>query len=499
MKILLIDPPRIYFYKFSKVYFPNIGLLSLASYLEKYGYEVKVVDMSVLNLKWKDISKFIEDEKPNIVGVSGTANVAYECMMLARLIKETDPSIITVFGGIHFSLVTEESLRVCRQIDYIVIGEGEITFLELVKEIEKGMKKEDMLRVKGIAFLCGDNYIQTPPRSFIEDLDALPMPAYHLLLMDRDKLFELGKYGLGCTFSRGCIYTCKFCAQTFFWKNRWRAISAVKIVDELELLNKRYKKRTFIFGDESFLMERRRVIEFIEELEKRKLDIEFTILSRVDQIITNKDLLPKLRNLGLCTVMLGIETYSQEMLDKLDKNQKVENIYLASEYIRKIKIPIFMAFVVWGEWGQNRKDILNLLKESEKNRINWLAASCITPWPGTPFFEEMKEKNRIEILDYRRYNLFHVVMPTRYLSTRKLERLNIEIYFRWWFNPIRILRNLFEPHRRRSLIIYRFLATLGLLYSLIRRNLLKKFSKYDFMVDEFYKRSLEYIMSQCRN
>lgn len=158
MKILLFVEPNSDFLPMPMrvgFYFPNTGILTIAAYLEQHSHNVKIIDMIALNLTWEDIPALIKNENPDLVGISGLTKNAYMCMGLAKIIKQANPRIVTVFGGAHFSLVPEESLRICKEIDYIVIGEGEITFLELVNKLAGQGKKETVSKVDGVAYLIG--------------------------------------------------------------------------------------------------------------------------------------------------------------------------------------------------------------------------------------------------------------------------------------------------------------------------------------------------------
>lgn len=507
MKILLfVEPVSEYLPMPMRLgfYFPNIGILTIAAYLQQHSHDVKIIDMIALNLAWEDIPSLIKNERPDLVGISGLTKNAYMCMGLAKIIKQVDHRIVTVLGGAHFSLVPEESLRICKEIDYIIIGEGEITFLELIKNLLAEKKKEAMSKIEGVAYLIGEDYIQTPLRPLISNLDDLPLPAYHLLPMSKYRLSILGKSGIGCNFSRGCLYSCKFCSETVVWNHTRRGRSAGKIIEELELLVNKYGKKTFWFSDNDFLQDSQRNVIFLEEMEKKDLAIKFLIYTRADVLIKNKNLLKRLKKVGLVSVIVGVENFSQELLNEWNKKIVVQDIELISEYIHQAGIPVFECDLICGSYNDNKDSLLKSLRISKRLKVNFFKLSMLTPWPGTEFFSQMKQKGRIKVWDYRRYDFDHGIMDTKYLSVEQLERMQAWVVAKWWLNPGRILKN-FSNYQRRLLQIFQLKCICGSILNFLltkfkshRKNNL---DKYESIIKGFYLRHLEHIgikKEQCK-
>lgn len=498
MKVLLFNEPSSQYLPLPMrlgFYFPNPGILAIAAYLGKYNYNVKIIDMIASSLTWNDIPTLIKDERPDVVGISGLTKNSYMCMGLAKIIKQVNSRIVTVFGGTHFSLVPQQSLSICKEIDYIAIGEGEITFLELIRRLEENKGKENMLEVEGLAYLIGDDYIQTQQRPLIEDLDILPFPAYYLLPMNSYGVPLLGKRGIGCTFSRGCVYNCKFCSESILWRNTRRGKSAKKIIDELELLVKEYKKKTFWLCDDDFMQSRRRNVEFLEGLENRNLDIRFSIYTRADVLIKNRDLLKRYRNVGLSGIIVGIESYSQQILDGWNKQLNVSDIEIMSECVHSAGIPILETDLIFGNYEDNKNAVKDMIRLSKKINTDFFKLSLLVSWPGTKFFEDMRQKNRIKVWDYRRYDFDHAIMNTRYLSVQQLEKLHSRTVAMWWLHPFRLFKNLFNHDRRLLQFFQLRLIGMVIQYFLLAKLRLsrKKANKYDLIIDEIYSKHLDYI------
>jgi anaerobic magnesium-protoporphyrin IX monomethyl ester cyclase len=219
-------------------------------------------------------------------------------------------------------------LNLGKEVDFACVGEGEVTLKEFVEAVDGGEK--DFSRIKGLAFRDGAQIIRTEPRPFIDNLDSLPMPAYHRVPME-SPLYSIDVIGPKCvvpSFSRGCGYKCTFCTETLRWRNRWRGKSAWKIVEEIEYLQKNYGIKTFLVGDNDFLWDRKRNYEYCELMEKNGLKANLWIQARPDHIMRDADLVPRLRKVGLFEVLLGIESFEQSMMDTWDKREELETILM---------------------------------------------------------------------------------------------------------------------------------------------------------------------------
>lgn len=481
-------------------YLHNPGTLSIGTYLKQKGYNVKIIDSYAQGLSWNRTIETIRNERPDIVGSSSYTTDIYGRILLARTIKKINPSIVTVLGGYHVSLAPEETLRLARDIDYAVIGEGEETFSELVGALENGKLKKDMHSVKGLAYFHDGEFVTTEPRPLIEDLDELPMPDYSMIPMDkyRSTYFPCPpRQSSSCWFSRGCIEKCSFCSATVLWQHCWRGRSAMNIVNELMILNKKYGKKAFVFTDNDFLFNRKRNLEFIEEMKRSGLKIDFRPLSGVKTLLRNKDLLGDLRKIGLTAIQIGIESYNQDTLNKISKNYEIEQLKEISYYIKKAKIPYTRVFLIVGHYEDDRRSILGLIKKTKEYGFGAIQISCSVPWPGTQLFYEAKKRRIIEVWDYRRYDWENAIMSTRYLSLNQVNLLKLWLFFKWYFDIFVFMRNLTNRYLRHYHILTLYSVFLSLIhYSLISK--FKKLFKYNRLVNEVYKDHLAYIRNNER-
>jgi len=211
MNILLINPAPSGTLKATGVLFPPLGLLYVAAYAEKEGHRVVVRDLAVRKRK-----EGIEFKKYDIVGISTDTTRHRQALQLAKEAKSSGCTV--VMGGPHPGYVDEEIL-LTKRVDFIVHGEGEVTFSELVAFLQRGDR--NFHSIQGVSFFSNGQLVRTAPRPFIEDLDRLPLPARHLVHMDDYQRTKLGDRPITpLVTSRGCPYQCAFCASSHFWEQK---------------------------------------------------------------------------------------------------------------------------------------------------------------------------------------------------------------------------------------------------------------------------------------
>jgi len=442
MKVFFIEPPH-KIWEWFRGHTPSPGMTYVATYVEK-DFDVKYIDCtSGLEHPWADLEKIIRKEKPDVVGLTSVATCfCYDALNTAHLIKLIDPSITVIAGGSMMSFTAEENLR-SGYIDFVVMGEGEITAKELLKAIEKSKQGEsvDYSSIKGIAYLSDGEVVYIKDRPFIEDLDSLPMPNYDLLPMEKFSLPVIGKNSFVISTSRGCGGNCSFCSEAKFWKNRWRGNSARYIVDHMELVSKKYGKTTVMFGDNDFLWDHQRNIEFCEELERRKLkDVHFWIQANPIKVVENKGLFPWLKKLGLFQVMMGTESMNKEKLKHLRKPACLETQIKAMKAIKESGV-ILMTMMMWGDWDDDKRSLIEAWKFYRKYADTY-PLTAMTPFPGTDYYKEAERKGIIADKNYSNFTMVNVVMPTKHLSyqeARKTYNRGLgRIYIHW-----KILRDAF--------------------------------------------------------
>ena len=452
MHIVLVDPPHKLFAGL-RMWTPSFGLLSLAASVQaKTEATVEILDCTTFTDPWGDLAHRIAADKPDLIGVTCSATcLSPEAVEAIKLAKKLSPQSVVVAGGSHFSLAAEEMLSSIEELDYLVIGEGEETFAALASRIAKkgGGNVDD---IPGLAFRRDGTIVFTKPRNLITDLDALPMPAYHLLDMEAGAYYwhGMGRRAFGISTSRGCGDRCAYCSESQFWGGRWRGRSGRAVVEEIRYLNRHYGKSLFVFNENTFNWSRARVEEFLQELGSSGMKINFWFQSRVRDIIRDADLMAEFKRLGLYEVMLGVESINPQVLDHYHKRQDRALAQEAIDILRRHDIMV-MTNVMFGDW-YDTEETLQEIFAFVKRQGDFLVLTVTTPLPGTRYYEEAKQAGLIEEQDLGCYDFMHPIVPTKYLSRDEVGALQQKYLRKYYTQPRIIWGALFNrnPFRRMA-------------------------------------------------
>ena len=443
MKIMLIWPPLA---KKGRIA-PLLGLAYLASCLEKVGHNVKIIDSLAMRYTLKDVEKKIKNFDPDVVGISATTQFIYEAYSIARMSKENNPNCMTVLGGPHTTVLSRKTLEECNFIDIIIRGEGERTLLELLEK----KKKEDLIGVRGISFRLNDKIIENPDRPFIEDLDSLPFPAYHLLPMQKyvvndTKLnidfFHTNKQPFGTiTTSRGCPFNCSFCASNILWGRKWRSRSPENIIEELKILRNKYGLRKIFFVDDISTVKTKRIENLCKLIKEEGIDISWECPTRAN--IVTKDLCLKLKKAGCQTIGFGIESGVQKILDFLNKGITLELAEQAVKTVKNAGLQTDSNFMI-GIPGETREMIKQTLAFAKKLDLTYTTFSILTPYPGTKIYEYVKKHNLLLTEDWSKYTSFNPVIRINGMSSSEIKGFFRKANLTFNFSPMKIIKNIKE-------------------------------------------------------
>ncbi len=443
MKVLLIDPPHRLFPGL-RMWTPSFGLLQLGAYLEREGIKVQIVDATALPNTWKDLATLVSASRADVIGITCSATcLSPEAIETIRLCRKHSPHSILVAGGSHFTMMAETLLQELKELDYIVMGEGEMAFSQLLRDLSRGGKGRG---VKGTARAEDGKVILNGRQPPIPNLDTLPLPAYHLINMDSEAYYwhGMGRRAFGISTSRGCGDRCAYCSETKFWEGVWRGRSGKKVVEEISYLHNHYGKSLFVFNENTFNWSRRRVEEFLEELGKSGLRIHFWFQSRTKDILRDEDLIPEMRRLGLYEVMLGIESIHPDVLNRYEKQQSREMAQKAIDILRANKIMV-MANIMFGDWNDSEASLGEVFR-FVRSQSDFLVLTLTTPLPGTKYFEEAERLGRIRERDFGKYDFMHPIMDTQFLSAEEVHRLQQAYLKKYYTQPRILLGAFFNPN-----------------------------------------------------
>jgi radical SAM superfamily enzyme YgiQ (UPF0313 family) len=344
MKVLLVYPPRGFN---TKDLMPPLGLAYIAAVLEENNIKVEVVDAEVERLSWKALQKRCEESKPDVIGITSLSESRFESFKSAKIAKQAIPNALVLMGGPHASLTAEDTLANIPSVDIVVRGEGEYTVKELCDVLETD---GDLHSVDGISFRENGNIIHTKNRQLIQDIDTLPLPAHHLLPLDKYN-FTLDVPGKGklpamnVITSRGCPIGCTFCATSKILGKGWRARSPANIIFELEHLIEKYGTEAIFFYDDLFTMNKKRTFELCNLMIERGLDLNYICMTRVDTL--DKPLLTKMKESGCYRIHYGVESGSQKILDNIvEKKIKINQVKQVSKWLDELEIIKNAFFIV---------------------------------------------------------------------------------------------------------------------------------------------------------
>ena len=453
MKVVLVETPYQFWPRYLGVNSPPLPLLFVGTYLKHVGHDVKIIDAASEGYTWAQMKEAIRREEPEVVGITAITKNSYLSMTAARVVKEIDPSIIVVAGGQHFTSVPRESLHVCPEIDYLVMGEGEHTAAELLEHLSSGADREELRKVKGLAFMDGDEYVQTPMRPLIEDINELPMPDYELFPMPKYHLpflEEPGQKGGIATTSRGCVGHCTFCSERILWRSQWRGRSAINTVDELELLHKKYGWSGIQLGDAAFTTDRARNEEFIIEMQRRNLFIRTWPQTRADHVVRDRDLWKGFRSTGVTMVLMGVEAPVQEFLDDWRKEETVQMIREAAGIIHGAGVPVLQGTMMVGGPKDTLETIAARGRFARELQVEMFCPNIFTPFPGTPVWRDAVKERKIENWDYADWDFDHAIMATSYMTAAEVEEADKKLFLSHVAQPRFLLDQMLNKDRRRA-------------------------------------------------
>lgn len=426
---------------------PPLGLLYIASYLRENGYEPTFLDAAVLNLNVDETVERILNLKPDIVGFTATTpSIDITLKAIIRL-KQRNPEIKIILGGPHVTAVPKETMEACPSIDFSVIGEGEITILEILDKLSKG---EELKDVKGIAYRGEDKVKITAPRPFIEDLDILPFPA-------RDLALPLEKYSLAPSdykrkpattmiTSRGCPYNCVYCNKAIFGR-RYRAHTPDYVVNEIQHLIREYGIKEIKLWDDVFVLDKKRVESICEMIEKRGIDISWSCESRVN--LVNKDLLKMMKEAGCWQIDYGIESGNQNILDSARKSITLEQAENAITWSHEIGIST-RAYFMLGLPEETIETAEETIRFSKKLNLDFATFFITTPYPGTDLYTIAEEQNSIISRDWAKYshvNIDDPVYAPTDISAEEMKRLMKKAYKAFYWRPGYVLKTMISIRR----------------------------------------------------
>jgi len=386
MKVVLIQPPS----GNQSLRIPPLGLAYITGVLKRNHINAKIIDLNVERI---NISTYLSNEKPTVIGISSIVTNAHQALEIAEQTKGILPESYVVMGGPYPSMMGNRLLHRHMKVDAVVVGEAEFTFLELIKRLQN---KQSLDTVDGLVFREEDKIKSNPPPNPINPLDQILYPAREELKM------QLYGENTGIIFtSRGCPQQCIFCSRPVFGR-KWRGHSPEYVLKEIEHLITNYGVTTLSVLDDNFTVDLDRAEKILDGIisKKWKLDIYFWNGMRADHM--TKTLAAKLKRAGCTTINFGVESVDPDVLSFIKKSVSLKQIEQAICITRQVGIRANV-FLMIGNPKDNPKSADKIIDFVEKAHVDGVHLSMATPIFGTKFWNWVEKNGRW--LDYDREEL----------------------------------------------------------------------------------------------
>lgn len=416
-----------------KSYSVPLGILFLASLARKKGHQASIVDAQALGLSSEQTVQTALSLLPDIVAITAMTISIHRAGEIASRIKKIAPGIKIFVGGSHMTAVPEETMKLFNSFDIGVLGEGEETFSEL---LDTFVSRKDLVNIQGTAIRNNGTIVINKPREFIKDLDSLCFPAWDLV-PDIKTHYRLSIFGttkrmsMGFVTSRGCPGKCTFCDTSVFG-HRLRCHSAGYVTEMVKQLNREYGITDFLFYDDLFVGNKKRLLEFCDILNKDKLKISWSCCARVDYV--SPDILKVMKESGCWLIEYGLESGSQKILDFMKKGIKIEQVIRAIQWTKQAKI-LAKGNFIFGNPLETRETLRESIDFAIKLRLDYFQHTFLTPLPGSEVYNIAEAYGSFD-KDWRNTNTFKVSFVPKGLTSEDLVYYSKLAWRKFYLRPL---------------------------------------------------------------
>ena len=406
-----------------------------------------------------DVRRELKDFYPDVVGITSVTPSIYRAYQVAKIAKEVREDCKVIVGGPHVTFLPDQTFKECRFIDVIVRGEGEETIRQLAEAPEKG----EWEMVKGISFRKGDRIISNESRPFIKNIDEIPFPSWDLLPMDKYQF--CGQRYASMLTSRGCPFSCSFCASSRLFGGFWRGRSPENVVEEIRLLHDKFGIRNIEFVDDTFTLDQKRAEKICDEIVRGGLDISWGASSRVDTL--SRRLIEKMKKAGCWILFLGIESGCQKILDAVGRRITIEQARKAVKIVKEAGIQVLGSFII-GFLQDTIETINETIRFAKTLNLDYAEFSILTPYPGTLIYEHAKKNDLLLTEDWSKYTGLEPIIKIESLSSSKLKSLLQRAYLTFYLTP----KNIYNWLKNRQLTFIKsaLQALINYLYNVASRS-----------------------------
>ena len=389
----------------------GLGILYIAAATKAHRHECRVVRSDHAGIK-----AIIGEYSPEVVGITAVTATYPMAIATAEAIKSLSPNVKTVMGGHHVTFTVRQTLQEdC--VDYIVRGEGEEAFPELLRSLERG---DPFPSIPGVCFRKDGTIQNEETIATIRDLDSLPFPD-QALLQNPGRVLIIG--------SRGCPHRCNFCSVPKFHSRTWRKRTVRSILDELEAIAKTRKLTKVEFRDDNLLADPRWTRALCQGIRERGFDFTWHCLGRTDALEKDPELLDFMKASGCSIIGLGLESGMQEIIDSYGKGTSISQALTVSGLLRERSIlQIWYSMIGSGDEFDTPQYIQENVESLASFPFDLLQISLLTPFPGTPLYEKLESEGRLLDKGWECYDGMHCVYQPVGMSADQLEGELVKAY-----------------------------------------------------------------------
>lgn len=449
---------------------PPLGVLYCAGMLINAGVDVSVLDQAARGLSSEQVLKWLKKEDPDVLGFSVLITSYWEALNLARLAKEENPNLLIVFGNYHATFNAERILRKYPFVDVIVRGEGEHVLPELVRCVKK---KRSFEETASLTFRNNGHVVSTPDAPLIGNIESLPIPDRDLAETEyTSEIFGIKvatRRFTSIISSRGCPFRCAFCGCRNFARGVWRPRSVENIMKELRLL---YSEgfRQFLFVDDNFTLNLRRVQKLCHEIRKERMDIEWFCDSRVDNC--RYEVLRDMVKAGCSLLYFGIESANQRILDYYKKGITPEQTRRAIGSARKAGVDVIVGSFIVGAPDETLKEVETTLRFAHELPIDVPQLNILSAFPGTDSWNDLVKKGFIDEEKYWEQGVYVSQVSPHAVPFEQIQRITYDYFRTFYLRPKKlseeILRTFKSRYRMQALVSN--LARTGEILATVRRE-----------------------------
>jgi len=424
---------------------PPLGILYCAGVLINDGIEVSILDQPAKGFSLNQTLNWVKREDPDILGFSVLLSAAKEAPKIAERVKAENPNITIIFGNYHATFNAERILEKYPFVDVVARGEGEHTSLELARRLEKGGKLKE---VEGITFRKAGRTVSTPDRPLIKKVDELPFPDRNLTgVQYTSTIFGVKvntKKFTTLVSSRGCPFRCSFCGIRKFARGMWRPRSVENVIEELEFLQSEGYEQ-FLFADDNFTLNAKRVSKLCRRMKEEGMDIEWFCDSRVDHV--NYDMFREMVKAGCRCLFFGIESGNQRILDYYKKGITPEQSERAVRKAREAGVDIIVGSFIVGAPDETRREIVNTLQFANKLDIDVPDVNILGAHTGIDIWNDLVAKG---LIDEEKYWETGVCIPKdlpTLVSYEEVRSLVYEYFRAFYLRPKQLLTEILRTSK----------------------------------------------------